>query len=459
MASHLLDLPAELVSTALSHAAPADVARALAACKVLAQLGRTGALWSELLQRYCGLSLARGVEARAALETLLTVEPVCIRFVGTFTDGGIDSPYRAAGEELPPDALSARELQYWVSSLFEPSPWLLYCSASGRADVTCAAALHGLHDTALMAATRARRSYMLERLSLIAQSEWQMSIDGFGGLGTASPETLDEAFYAATEIDVGMLLHGISGAAERAAHLERIRQLRAQIEARWRARRRAGDGALALTELSHGGRSCTADLEGERAARLAAGGAVAVVRRLTVRRPTSCSCPCSHGVVYGSARHLSAEQLLRCELPGAHELLGADGGWLLGGEDGVDGLGPVVRRTACAEGEVLELGGEPGGPCALFPLALFSFRALAQLEAEAEAAGGTFVEKGLLVAELARPRCTRALVVRLLRAEDRMARCHDDHAEQNVDMDFVGLHGHLLQAGGERCAEQRPSPP
>lgn len=460
MATHLLDLPAELLSSALSRLSVNDLAQALSVCSQLAQLSETGQLWREVLARWCGLELADRDSARDALKLLLTTEPTAIRFVGLLTDGGIDSPYQTREGELLPDSITEREMQYWVSSLFQPTPWLLYCSASGRTDITCAATLDGYHDAALEAAEQTRREYMLERLSVIAAQEWNMPIDGFGGLSSASPEVLEEAFYAATEIDMGLLLHGINGTIEMGAHLLKIRRMRAQIEHRWRARR-AGGPRLRL--LEHGGRACIVDSEALAADSIAAAtsSSVAVVRRLTVRRPTSCSCPASHGIVFGARERMSPEQVLEWgERLSSQLFLGEDGGWL-GGPMRIEGLGAVVRRTRCAEGEVVEVEAPPQGPYGVAPIAAFSYRPLTELQEEADRAGGgehrvvgpggqlsSFAETGLMVAQLAKARCVRFLLVKLLRAEDRMALCNDDHSEMNIDMDYVGLDGHIINEGG-----------
>jgi hypothetical protein len=89
----------------------------------------------------------------------------------------------------------------------------------------------------------------------------------------------------------------------------------------------------------------------------------------------------------------------------------------------------------------------PFGPYGLFPIALFSYTPLAEM-------GSTFgetanTETGTLAAQLVRPRTARFLAVKLLRAEDRMAECHDDHQQMNIDMEFVGFHGHICTATGE----------
>ncbi|KAG8468842.1 hypothetical protein KFE25_007360 [Diacronema lutheri] len=476
MARNLLELPAELLSQALSHLPPGDAARALRACSALAQLGRAGSLWREMLARAAGLELTDGACARDALEQMHTREPACLRFVGLMTDGGVDSPYDTREGDLPD--MSERESQYWVTSLFEPTPWLLYCSASGRHDITCAAFLDGYHDAVLEAAEQARRAYMLERLAVIVRDEWHMTIDGFGGLASASPDVLDEAFFAATEIDMGLLLHGISGTIERGAHLLKIRRLRAQIEFRWRSRARPGCVRLKQAELD--GRSLTYDAHAL-ARSQTAGAQVAIARRLTVRRPTSCSCPASHGIIYAARERMEPAEVLTDEtLLGAKAqlLLSAAGEWV-GGPACVEGVGRILRRTRFAEGEIIEVEAPPTGPRGLSPIALFRFFPLTTLQqrharggagqgdAEDAAAGGgdddgdgggagglawpagsgqpsSFLETGLMVAQLVKPRCVRFLVVKLLRAEDRMALCEDDHAETNIDMDFVGLHGHLV---------------
>jgi hypothetical protein len=363
--THLLSLPVDVLAYVLgNNLCAADVARALRSCTALAQLAH-GQLWAEVLARECGLELAdrNGARARGVLRQLREHEPAALHFVGVLTDGGLDSPYTPGSDppESDPAVLSERNLQYWVKSMFVPVPWLLYCSASGRTDILCAASLAGFHDEGAEAQEQSRRDYMLERLAVIAGEEWNMAIDGFGGLSSASPEVLDEAFFAATEIDIGLLLHGITIASERSAHLLRIRRLRAQIESKWRSRR---VGASPLRTLRHNGR--TAVFSEEAASSALPDSTCAVLSRLTVRRPVSCSCPASHGVIFGALRRIEPLALLHAipmlDAASAQLLIRPDGGWAgsagsipLGSADVVEGIGRVVRRTKSSEGEIVEV--------------------------------------------------------------------------------------------------------
>ncbi|KAJ1624445.1 hypothetical protein T492DRAFT_268035 [Pavlovales sp. CCMP2436] len=359
----LLDLPGDVQVQVLGNLGVRDVARTLRSCHALAQLAQgQSPLWREVLVRECGLDLADGARARGVLRQLRETRTARIHFVGVLTDGGIDSPYTPGAEDdepsLPsgnPASLGERDLQYWVTSMFLPVPWLIYCSASGRTDILCAATLVGYYDEYGEAQEQSRRDYMLERLALIAGEQWNMTIDGFGGLSSASPEVLDEAFFAASEMDIQLLLHGPH--LEKGAHLLKIRRLRAQIQQKWSLRRARGASLLCTLRAENGRTAVFAPQEEE----ASPSSPCAVLSRLTVRRPVSCSCPASHGVIFASRERIDGVALLDCPTLDAAcaQLLILPGGWAgsagSGSVEHIEGVGHVVRRTALAEGEILEV--------------------------------------------------------------------------------------------------------
>lgn len=437
---HLLDLPPELVVAIAGQLSVRDAQYFVSTCTALrAHASSSGSLWRDLLGRFCGLALSDSGRALAVLRKVHSQPATRLRFVGIFTDGGIDTPYHGGevDDDKLPEALSERDLQYWVDSLFQPAPWLLYCSASGRANVVCGGQLVGVHDPDVEAHESTRREYMLQRLEVIARDEWQMPVHGFGGLASASPEVLDEAFYAATEINMVLLLHGITGTIERGHHLLKIRRIRSQIEHRWQARRQMRQSRLRAVRAN--GRTFLFDPAPTPAPRTSQ--TIGIVERLHIRRPTSCSCPVSHGVIFGATRPVSAEDMLAGCAPAvdsaSDELVA--GGDFMGDERFLEGIGRIVHTTRTEEGWVHEVEA-PSSRAAenVFPIAAFAFddgRTLAE---------GLNTESGEQVIELRLRRAVRFLIVKLLKAEDRMRACNDDHDDMNVDMDYVGVDGHIV---------------
>jgi hypothetical protein len=439
---HLLVLPREVLSSILAHLPIGDVARALRTCVSLAQLAEHTTLWSDVLVRYCGLEVADPSTAAQTLKLISSSPPLRLKFVGTLTDGGIDASYEPELDDdaqAPVEALD-RDLQYWAGSLFDPAPWLLYCSASGRVDVTCAAVLDGLHDWLAEEREQARRAFMLDRLARIASDWWGVPIDGFGGLANASSQVLDEAFLAAIQVNMPMLLHGLTSAEERDWYSIKIQRTGAQIAERAFALRR--DGPPRLRTVQRAGVTFTVDAE---LPVFAQPRELAVACRLILRRSLSCSCPASHGVIYASRERLESDAFydgipaLGCAT--GDVLIDDDGGWVGYGRGAIDGLGAIIARTRSAEGEVLELAPRPpaAGSHGLCPIAVFSFAPL-----PAGKLGVHDPDVHQLVHTLTHPRCVRTLVVKLLRAEDRMSACDDDHPEMNIDFEYVGLDGHTF---------------
>ena len=72
----------------------------------------------------------------------------------------------------------------------------------------------------------------------------------------------------------------------------------------------------------------------------------------------------------------------------------------------------------------------------VFPIAWFKFHPMPQRRRRHE--------RGEIEYSLARPRCTRYLLARLVSAENRMAEMSDDHAQPNIDIEHLGAKGYLV---------------
>ena len=210
------------------------------------------------------------------------------------------------------------------------------------------------------------------------------------------------------------------------------------------------------------------------AAAAAATPSTAIATGLVVRRPASYSCPARTGVLFGCRRCPEPRDLrdggpLRRRIAAAAADVAALAPSLVGddalaagfgagaapdGEDDAPGfvvgsLGAAVRTTRGPEGDVVELVGDDDD-ADFFPVAVFAFYDKAGVRARRRGER----ERGAVEAALRFPRAVRGLVVALVDAEDRMAEFGDDHAEPNVDMEFVGVRGYSYAAGD--CRDRPP---
>ena len=98
----------------------------------------------------------------------------------------------------------------------------------------------------------------------------------------------------------------------------------------------------------------------------------------------------------------------------------------------------TVIEFSAARPERATAAGDDGGADGPYPLAWFSFAPLGS----ASLASST--ERGELKCTLRAPRALRSLVLMLISAEDRMFFMHDEHADPNIDLEFCGLSGHIV---------------
>mmetsp|Transcript_21367 Transcript_21367/g.71880 ORF Transcript_21367/g.71880 Transcript_21367/m.71880 type:complete len:463 (-) Transcript_21367:490-1878(-) len=435
----LASLSPELIEAILSSLPVPDLGRALQTCTTLRAAGRAESpLWSAMAARTLGIHVPSGVQARLHLQTAWGSEPRRLAFHGVLTDGGIDTPH--GDVDVTQADLNDRLFPCWVDAMFNPVPWLVYCSDAGVDTVTCVGQLAGLHDLHTEDQERARRAYMLDRLRVVADTVWGVPVEGFGGLASQAPVILDDAFLAATEMHFDLLLHGLRSTIEQGQHVLKIRRIRAQIEADRVTRRRPRGEAAGVVRETVGDRSCLVDARVSAA--LLPRETVAVVKRLAFRKAMMCSCPASHLAVFTAVDEVGARAVL--EGDGAlgritsHVVSGTEWpGWFM-----EEDIGRVVRRTDHGPGLFTEFAppDAPTGAPAL--VGTLAFRM--QLEPVADVSAVP-----LITFDLAHWRPARYLVVKLLAAENLMAACNDDHEEMNVDMDFVGADGCLLEVRGE----------
>lgn len=433
-ATNLCDLSSDLLVGILSHLTPRHALSALSTCKSLHELGSTETtLWRDVFQTMCGSCAKSSKLALRCLKELTSQEPKRLSLVGVLTDGGIDVPTTEVDNDEALLNLSERQLPCWVNSMFTPVPWLVYCSASNRKTATCIGALAGYHDWVLEDHEKTRRSYMLERLQVVADRVWGMDVHGFGGLASQPPSLLDEAFYAASDLHFDLLLHGLQSGIERRAHTIKIRRIRGQIEAQWRASR---ERRPRLAFLEVGNHKCIIDPNPRPS--LAPKDSVAVVFRIVLRKAKTCSCPASHLALYASMGVPREEETLQQHFEELDRLdtehTTEDDWWLV-----EDVVGKSLKRTSTPDGVFIEY---PPPEVSSPRPALIGLHTFTLHEGSEQLGDG---DESLMTVVLERPRPMRSLIVKLLRAENLMELCNDTHPQMNIDMDFVGADGIVLR--------------
>ena len=488
-------LPADLICSIFCVCGTMSALAACAAtCALFRGLVAASDAWKVLLWRNFDVSLDfepvldKSLDARDLLATFRRVAPQRLVLRGFLCDGGIDSeevdepPGMMITSTDPSEpALQLRTLphmraSFWAANAFVDSDWRVYCSQSGERNISLVAAVAKSPDAKAESALereRVRRAYMIERLHFVAETLWAWTVNGFGGLGSCSTETLEHAMLSAWALPQGrvLLLHGIP-ASQRNRHVEMLASLVQGIAQRtpkqlevwagaWKGRRLMVDGeavgflrteALALCDPPQTSLGCTADgvfdrlggaAEGEGATMhlIAPPATLAVASHVVVRRGVMCSCPVQCGALLGSTAPLPPSHLYGAAARLWDDATSVD---LLPPEvgAGVAARLPGVTVVECARRGESGAGG-------LFPIAWFCFD---PIDDSAEAEGGEQANPeqahpGFRFA-LAQPRALRYLVLKLISPEDRMVAMQDDHASPNIDLEYCGIDGWRLEPQG-----------
>ena len=90
---------------------------------------------------------------------------------------------------------------------------------------------------------------------------------------------------------------------------------------------------------------------------------------------------------------------------------------------------------------------EPSGS-SVFPIAFFRFSHTLELAQARQARERGWKETGWLRSSLKQPRCTGMLIAKLVAPENRMEAMEDDHAEPNIDLEYLGASGHDISRAG-----------
>lgn len=182
---------------------------------------------------------------------------------------------------------------------------------------------------------------------------------------------------------------------------------------------------------------------------LAAPGTLALLTHVRVRRGVHCSCPVVAGVLFGCRGPLHARSLYAAHVLAFDDVLSA-ADLPRSTAEARGGLLPAVHCVhELDEGVVVELTPEDEGcHTELFPVAWFRFTMSVDEAKRRQDEQPGWLEKGELLCELVRPRCSGMLIAKLLGAENRMREMADDHAEPNIDVEHIGACGHVVDANG-----------
>ena len=225
-AIRLEGLPSDLISSIFCvSSTPQALAASAATCALFRDLVAKGDAWKALLWRTFDV-FDECVDPRSLLYSFHRLAPQRLALRGFLCDGGVDGwetgePSTGASTtaaELSEPALQLRTLphttaSFWMANAFLDSDWRVYCSESGERNISLVAAVAKSPDAEAASALereRARRAYMIERLHFVAETLWAWTVNGFGGLGNCSTETLEHAMLSAWALPQGrvLLLHG-----------------------------------------------------------------------------------------------------------------------------------------------------------------------------------------------------------------------------------------------------------